>query len=251
MLPDATVRYADHEDAVIDLHVPEEPNGRLLVLLHGGFWRSQWDRRHTRPMARALAQRGWLVATPEYRRVGGGGGGGWPVTGDDVHRAVDRLPDLVTGLGLLGGPITVTGHSAGGHLAMWLATTGLPVERVVALAPVCDLGAADRLGLGSHATRALMGGHDPTAADPMTLFAARPSAGIVIMHGDVDEDVPVSLSRGLVRAHPWVHLVELPGIGHMELVDPGCIAVFDQVVLALEPDSAPTGGVRLDPATGR
>ncbi len=249
MLPDVTVRYADHEDAVIDLHVPAEPTGRMLVLLHGGFWRSPWDRRHTRPLARALAEHGWLVATPEYRRVGGGGG--WPVTGEDVQLAVARLPALLTGLDLPVGPITVAGHSAGGHLAMWLSTTGLPVERVVALAPVCDLGEAVRLGLGAGATQAMLGEHQPAAADPMVLFAEPPGAAVVIVHGALDEEVPVSLSRGLVAAHPWVRLVALPGVGHMELVDPGCTEVFDQVLTAMEPGPGTNAEAWLHPAGGR
>ncbi len=226
MLPDATVRYADHDDAVIDLHLPASAHGRLLVLLHGGFWKAEWDRRHTRPMARALADLGWLVATPEYRRVGNGGG--WPVTGEDVELAVSRLPSLLSGLDLPTGPLSVTGHSAGGHLALWLATTGLTtglqVERVVALAPVCDLREAIRLGLGSGATQALLDGADPGPADPMALFRERPAAEVVIVHGDRDDAVPLSLSRGFVAAHPWVDLRELPGVGHMELVEPGSVA---------------------------
>ena len=232
MLPDATVRYADHEDAVIDLHLPDGEAGRVVVLLHGGFWKAQWDRRHTRPMARALAERGWMVATPEYRRVGNGGG--WPTTGDDVHLAVSRLPALLEGLSLPCGPLVVTGHSAGGHLALWLATTGLAIERVVALAPVCDLGEATRLGLGSNATAALFGEADADLADPMVLFAQRPSADVAIVHGDEDEDVPVSLSRGFVAAHPFVGLHELPGVGHMELIDPASEHEFAQVVRALQ-----------------
>ncbi len=67
--PTLSVRYADHDDAVIDLHLPDEAADRLVVLLHGGFWKPEWDRRHTRPMARALADAGCTVATPEYRRV--------------------------------------------------------------------------------------------------------------------------------------------------------------------------------------
>ena len=75
-LPDATARYAGHQDAVVDLHLPAGslptgPDTPLVVLLHGGFWKQEWDRRHTRPMARALAERGLVVATPEYRRVRG------------------------------------------------------------------------------------------------------------------------------------------------------------------------------------
>ena len=174
MLPDAVLRYADHEDAVVDLHLPDGPTDRVVVLIHGGFWKAEYDRRHTRPMARALADRGLVVATPEYRRVGNGGG--WPVTADDVLLAVQQLPELLGRVGIEPAPLVVTGHSAGGHLALWLATTDLPVQRVVALAPVCDLGEAIRLGLGDDATTAFLGGADPTVADPMVLLADRPDS---------------------------------------------------------------------------
>lgn len=219
MLPDAVLRYADHDDAVIDVHLPDVPADRVVVLIHGGFWKAEWDRRHTRPMARALAAEGYVVATPEYRRVGGGGG--WPVTADDVRLAVSRLPELLGSIGVAPAPLVVTGHSAGGHLALWLATRGVPIERVVALAPVCDLQEAVRLGLGSDATRAFLGDADPAVADPMVLLAERPAAEVHIVHGTADEEVPVSLSRRLVAAHPWVELHELPGAGHFEVIQPG------------------------------
>ena len=234
-LPDATVRYAGHEDAVVDLHLPggprpTGPDAPLVVLLHGGFWKHEWDRRHTRPMARALADLGMAVATPEYRRVRGGGG--WPVTGDDVHLAVRRLPDLLGGLGIATGPTVVTGHSAGGHLALWLATLDLPVARVVALAPVCDLREAIRLHLGGDAATALLGDADPASADPMVLFADRPSCVVEVVHGVEDDAVPVSLSRGLAAAYPWIRLRELPGVGHFEVIEPGSVA-WPTVVEAL------------------
>ena len=39
------------------------------------------------------------------------------------------------------------GHSAGGHLALWLAAqNNLPLRGVVSLAGVCDLKAYERLG---------------------------------------------------------------------------------------------------------
>jgi acetyl esterase/lipase len=226
MLPDAVLRYAEHEDAVVDVHLPggslpRGPVPRVVVLLHGGFWKSAYDRRHTRPMARALADQGLVVATPEYRRVGAGGG--WPVTGEDVLLAVRRLPELLDSIGVTSGPLVVTGHSAGGHLALWLTAQGVPVERVVALAPVCDLREAMRLGLGDNATQAFLDGADPDPADPMVLLDTQPEAGIVIVHGEDDDVVPVSLSRGLVAAHPWVQLREVPG-GHMEVIEPGSVA---------------------------
>lgn len=234
-LPDAVVRYADHDDAVIDLHLPEGAAERLVVLLHGGFWKSEWDRRHTRAMARALAGAGCTVATPEYRRVGAGGG--WPVTGDDVLSAVSRLPDLLGSLGIAAGVPVVTGHSAGGQLALWLATTGVPIDRVVALAPVCDLREAIRLDLGDGATQALLDGADPDPADPMVVLTSRPEAGVVVIHGVDDDDVPLSLSRGLVERHPWVQLREVPG-DHMGLIEPGS-AVWPTVLAALTERRSP------------
>ena len=218
MLPDGVLRYADHDDAVVDVHRPDEPADRGVVLVHGGFWKAEWDRRHTRPMARALADEGFVVATPEYRRVGRGGG--WPVTADDVLLAVRRLDGLLASIGVVARPPVVTGHSAGGHLAIWLATRDVPVERVVALAPVCDLQEAVRLGLGGDATRAFLGGADPAVADPMVLLGNRPGPGIVIVHGADDDVVPASLSRRLVERHPWVDLREVPG-GHFDVIQPG------------------------------
>ncbi len=205
------------------MHVPAAPNGVTVLLLHGGFWKTAYDRKHTREMAAALAAEGFLVATPEYRRVGPGGAGGWPRTGADVRRAATRLPGLLAGIGHEVGTLRVTGHSAGGHLALWLATTDLPIERVVALAPVCDLREAIRRGLGSDAARAFLGGIDPDEADPMVLLDDRPLAAISVVHGVDDDVVPIDLARNLVRRHPWIRLVEVPG-GHFEVIEPGSVA---------------------------
>lgn len=225
-LPDAVFRYAEHADGLLDVHLPPQPSRptRVVVLLHGGFWKTAYDRKHTRPVARALADAGLVVATPEYRRVGPGGTGGWPRTGTDVRRAVDELPGLLAGIGVEVDELQVLGHSAGGHLALWLATTGLPIARTVALAPVGDLREAIRLGLGSDATVAFLGDRDRdnalAEADPRLLLAERPQGAVHVIHGTDDADVPVSLSRGLVEQHGWIRLTELP-VGHFEVIDPG------------------------------
>jgi len=243
-LPDAVLRYDDHDDALLDVHLPDRANGVTVFLLHGGFWKTAYDRKHTRAMAVALSDAGFLVATPEYRRVGPGGAGGWPRTGADVLRAATLLPDLLSGIGEEVGTLLVTGHSAGGHLALWLATRGLPVDRVVALAPVCDLREAIRLGLGSDAARAFLGEIDPDPADPMVLLASRPAAEIRIVHGVDDDVVPVDLARRLVARHPWVQLDEVPG-GHFEVIEPGSVA-WPAVVDALTTSRRPTAGQQAD-----
>jgi hypothetical protein len=115
------------------------------------------------------------------------------------------------------------------------------VQRVVALAPVCDLAEATRLHLGDGATTAFLDGADPSAADPMVLLVDRPDTEVDIVHGVDDDNVPVSLSRGFVSRHPWAHLHEVPG-GHFELIEPGSVA-WSTVVAELTRD--PSGGATL------
>jgi len=225
-LPDAVVRYAAHDDGLVDVHLPlpgSEP-APLVVLLHGGFWKQAYDRKHTRAVAAALAGAGYVVATPEYRRVGGAGG--WPTTLEDVDAAVGALPALLARLGVATAGLTAVGHSAGGHLALWLANQGHDLDRVVGLAPVGDLRAAARERLGDGATQALLGGEPEEhperydAADPAVRLADRPACEVVLAHGSDDDVVPVANSQGVAAAHPFVDLRVVEGADHFDLMNP-------------------------------
>ncbi|MEU7587867.1 alpha/beta hydrolase [Micromonospora sp. NPDC049230] len=231
--PDRTVAYGDHPDQVADLRRPAGvgPARPLVVVLHGGFWRVEYDRRHTDPLAAALAADGYPVAQLEYRRTGQPGGG-WPGTLTDVLTGVaelpglaaEALPDRVTQVA----PILV-GHSAGGHLALYVAATApATVGGVLALAPVADLGEAYRRDLDSGAVAALLGGGPAevpdryAATDPRLLVPTRTRT--VVVHGSEDQQVPVEMSRGFVAAATAagsdISLVELPGCEHFGLIDP-------------------------------
>src|ERR671923_2806184 len=118
--PDVTLRYGPESEHVADLRLPQavrEATGpaRLVLFLHGGFWRARYDRTHTWSLGAALASAGFAVCTPEFRRVGQPGGG-WPGTFDDVAAAVDALPDLALAAAGPGGltprPLVLAGHSA-------------------------------------------------------------------------------------------------------------------------------------------
>jgi dipeptidyl aminopeptidase/acylaminoacyl peptidase len=122
--------------------------------------------------------------------------------------------------------MTLTGHSAGGHLVLWLANQPHPVDRVVALAPVGNLRAAVRWGMGSGAAVDFLGGTPEQvpeaydAADPATRMRSRPAAEVVVVHGDRDDDVPVESSRGLQARFDWLDYRELAGADHFDVVDP-------------------------------
>lgn len=224
--PDAVLRYAPHDDGLVDVHLPVGPSRprALVFLVHGGFWRQEHDRRHVRPMANALAAEGYAVAVPEYRRTGGAGG--WPTTGEDVDAALGAVPKLLSGTGVETTTTTLVGHSAGGHLVLWLANQPHDLHRVVALAPVGNLRAAAEHGMGGGAVLDLLGGTPERipevydAADPATRMRARPTSEVVVVHGDDDEDVPVQSSRGLAARFDWLDYRELAGVGHMAVIDP-------------------------------
>ena len=244
--PDRSLRYGGDDDHVIDLRLPRGDDGPrpLVVVVHGGFWRAAFDRRHAGPQASALVEEGYVVAVPEYRRVGQDGGG-WPGTFDDTARWSDRLVDLVcaeVGEDVVARDrVVLVGHSAGGHLALWAASrhrlpasspwrrdAPLPVRGVVALAGVCDLSLAAVLRLSDGATQDLMGGGPEqgddryAAADPARLLPS--GVPSVLVHGAQDTNVPVELSREYARratvAGDDVRLVELPGAAHFEVIDP-------------------------------
>jgi acetyl esterase/lipase len=255
--PDLVLTYGAGPDQVADVRLPRRPADSspggargagprpapLVMFLHGGFWRSAFDRTHTAPLATALAAAGFAVCVPEFRRTGQRGGG-WPGTFDDVATAVDVLPSLVreaAGAGVISDePALLAGHSAGGHLALWAASRHrLPpgttwhapegqVRGVVPLAAVSDLSACHALRLGGGAAKALIGGgpgRHPDRyrlADPMLLLPA--GCPVRLVHGSADDRVPCAMSRDyLARARAAgddVALDELPGAGHFDVIDP-------------------------------
>ncbi|NUW46877.1 alpha/beta hydrolase family protein [Nonomuraea rhodomycinica] len=234
-----TFRYGPHPDQIADVTLPTRATGAapLVMLLHGGFWRAAHDRLHVRVVADALTSEGYAVANVEYRRVGGGGG--WPATFMDVAQAADTLPALIerSRPGRLDLDRTVyLGHSAGGQLAVWAALrdrlpqaapgrTAVPprVAGVVALAPVVDLAGTYALGDGGGPVADLLGGGPGdvperyAAADPAALGAS--PAPVIVVHGDLDEVLPVDLSRRY-HASCGGKLIEVPGAGHFDLIDP-------------------------------
>lgn len=241
--PDGTFRYGPEPEHVVDVRLPAGPDVRrrspAVVVVHGGFWTAAWDRAHAGPLSEGLVQAGYVVATVEYRRVGQPGGG-WPGTFDDTARVTDALPTLLAPHADIGS-IVLVGHSAGAHLALWAAArhrlpagsrwhraAPLPIRGVVSLAGVTDLVEAARLGLGDGAAVALVGGGLRRQADryastsPVALVPL--GTCVTLVHGDADPHVPVELSRRYrdlaVSAGDEVALIELPGVGHFELIDP-------------------------------
>jgi acetyl esterase/lipase len=235
--PPRQIAYGDHPDQVGNLHLPAAGDGPgpAVVLVHGGFWKWGWDRTLMTPLARGLASRGCAAWNIEYRRVGQEGGG-WPGTLADAAAALDALADLDE---VDAARVVTVGHSAGGHLALWLAgrhriPAGQPgagprvrPRGAVSQAGVADLvrGAEERLGGG--ACQALLGGEP--AEVPERYAVASPTAllplGVpqLLVHGLLDANVPPSQSRDYAEAAraagDEVELVELAAADHFDVIE--------------------------------
>ena len=243
--PDVVLRYDHHDDALIDVFLPAglghpATPRPLVVLIHGGFWRQEWDRMPIRPLANALRRRGLVVAVPEYRRTGGGGG--WPQTGYDVERALAVLPsaldEVAPGRIEPQAACVLAGHSAGGHLALWAGLRAQPgrICSIVALAPVSDLRYAAEVGMGEGAVQALMGGepHEQPEnyADANVAPLLPGDIAVTVIQGTEDKQVTVEMNRRLAAAQSATPLryIELEGVEHFALIDP-LSAVFESTVL--------------------
>lgn len=247
--PDATAAYGEHPDQIVDFYAPHGdegatgPTAPLVVVLHGGAWRERHDRQHITPFADFLARRGFAVANVEYRRGGTepGSAGRCPDTLDDIATALDALPDLVrTHLPRADPRRTVlTGHSAGGQLALWAAARQVlpaeapwhrstpPFRGVVALAPIAHFGVARELGVCGGAVGQFLGDDGNDAwTDPAALLPT--GIATTVVQGLADETVPPQVTEAYADAAAKegepAGLTLLDGVGHFALIDPAADA---------------------------
>lgn len=234
-----TVPYGPNEPQAGDLHLPAGSGPWPVVcLLHGGFWRAPHGRDALTPVALDLARLGYAAWNIGYRRIGEAGGG-WPGTLDDVAAAVDHLATLRDqGVALDLARVVVIGHSAGGQLALWIASrarqaaTRVRPCAAIGLAAVSDLERAWALDAGQGAVRAFL--RASPAVEPARCAAVSPIAllplGVpqLLLHGARDDTLPAALSRDYAAAAraagDAIDHVELPDQGHMDFLVPASAA---------------------------
>jgi len=215
--PDEVVAYGTGADHIADVRFGGDgaQHRPLVLVIHGGFWRPQYDRMHTGPMAEAIASAGWTVASVEYRRIPGEP----DKTLHDVSEALTKLPAQIA---RHSGKVILVGHSAGGHLVLWLTVARRSPQLVgtLALAPSADLQLAHELNLGDGAAVAFLGAHPGTRPDVDPRRLPSPQTATTIVHGDEDDVVPLSVAQSYITAHPCARLVRLTGAGHFAPIDP-------------------------------
>lgn len=245
---DVRLPYGPLPDQFADLYLPAGPGPHpVIVLIHGGCWRDRFDLAPLGPFAAALRDAGYAVYSLEYRRLDASGG--WPMTFVDVGLGADALRTVAPHYNLDPTQVVAMGHSAGGHLALWLAARpGLPanssvaaadplrLRAVVGLAALGDLATAAAQELCGGAVPELVGGRAERYAEASP--AARLPLGTPHIHlvGSADPIVPApyvaAFTEAAAAAGDTVALTTIADAGHFELTTPGSRA-WPEVLAAL------------------
>ena len=177
-----------------------------------------------------LLELGFYVWNIEYRRIG-----------ETNHKWRDAFDDVIIAINELGNiknkyssvdltNVLVVGHSAGGHLAIWLNSQSLKIEvkKFIGLSPILDLEIAYYENSGDGAVERLLHGK-PNEFQERYLYSSpiklcTKNSSELIIHGKMDEYVPIKWSKSyyekIRHLTDKVHLIELDSCGHMDFIDP-------------------------------
>jgi acetyl esterase/lipase len=235
--PTTTVRYGSDPLQVVDVWLPA---GRgpfpTVLMIHGGCWQTDVADRHLMDwVSNDLKRRGIAVWNIDYRGVDRPGGG-YPGTFLDAAAAADALRDHAREFDLDTSHIVAVGHSAGGHLALWLAgrprlpassalhsARPLPIAAVVSLGGLPDLELETKVdnGCGKTVSATVAGGHYAETSVPRL---APLGVRQYLVNGLDDPIIPTLLAtdyqKKMRAAGDKVTVDWIPASGHFELIAP-------------------------------
>ncbi|PSJ37127.1 alpha/beta hydrolase [Allosphingosinicella deserti] len=241
--PTASIQYGDDQMQAVDLWLPAGSGPHPVVLMvHGGCWQTEIaDRRIMNWIAEDLRVRGIAVWNIDYRGVDRAGGG-YPGTFLDAAAAADALRTHADEYRLDLGRVVAVGHSAGGHLALWLAgrrrlpprsplrTAGDPIaiSTAISLGGLPDLEEAARppgSGCGTEVIGKLTGGHYEDSSVPRL---APLGVRQVLVNGLQDGIIPSVYAEAYAgqmrRSGDDVEVRMVDRTGHVELIVPDSAA---------------------------
>jgi acetyl esterase/lipase len=235
----------------------------VAVVIHGGCWRASYaSHGYMSLVADTLRRLGYATWNIEYRAVDRPGGG-WPGTLRDVAAAADFVRDLASRLPLDTARVLAIGHDSGGEFALWLAARHrlgpdsplavpdpLPLLAVISLGGPGDLRSfVDTSTVESEdcgqAVAGLLGGvydvapdnwHDGSPSERLPLGVPQR-----LVAGEWDPILTPAAARSYVDrarlAGDDAAYVQLPGVGHFEMVVPGskAWAAVERVIQTLVP----------------
>ena len=204
------VPYGDTPRQTYDLFSPEGSAKGLMIFVHGGYWLN-FDCKSWSHFATGALARGWSVAMPSYDLC------------PDVSIAeiTQQIARAVTSIAAaVPGPITLSGHSAGGHLvARMLAPDMLPgavvdrIQMVAPISPVSDL----RPLLNTDMNHSLKMDEAAASAESPALYPA-PDTPVHVFVGEEERPAFLDQSHWLSKAWSIPETV-VPGKHHFDVID--------------------------------
>jgi acetyl esterase/lipase len=238
--PDRLVAYGADPLQHVDLWLPKTKGAHPVVLMaHGGCWQTDVAKADIMNwIADDLRKRGIAVWNVEYRGIDRPGGG-YSGTFLDVANASDALAKNAAKYHLKTGRVVVIGHSAGGHLALWLAARrSLPRSSPLYSAHPIKLAAAISLGglpdleaasvppgntCDTESVTRLVGPPSPTHpdvyADTSPARLPDPAIPVTLVNGTLDRIAPPPFAEAYA-AKRKVRRVTIADEGHVELITP-------------------------------
>ncbi|UWQ90755.1 alpha/beta hydrolase [Rhodobacteraceae bacterium M382] len=215
------IPYGAGERHRFDLFLPEGPPKGVFIFVHGGYWMA-FDKSSWSHLAAGMLAHGWAVAMPSYDlcpdvRIG-------DIT-RQIAQAVRRIAQEIAG------PITLAGHSAGGHLVARIldpsildAEVGQRIQMDMPISPLSDLRPLIQTGMNE---KFLMDAAEAQAESPVEMTDRHGARVVVWVGGD---ERPAFLDQARWLAESWgVGHVVAQGKHHFDVIDPLADAESDIV----------------------
>ena len=203
--------YGVSERQKYDLFLPAVPAKGTVIFVHGGYWRA-FDRKSWSHLAAGPLARGWAVAMPSYDLCP-------EVTIAAITRQIAAVVQTVAGA--TSGPVSLTGHSAGGHLvarmldrALIPESVGKRFHAIVPISPLSDLEPLLKTSMNADF------GLDPAQAkaeSPVRMMSRYP-ADVTVWVGADERPAFLDQARWLARAWGCDQVIA-PGKHHFDVID--------------------------------
>lgn len=237
--PAIKFNYANESPMQVgELRLPVTASPQLfpvVIVVHGGCWVSSLADYHFMDnFSNAITDLGYATWNIEYRAIGTGGE--WPVMFQDLNKAVDYVRTLGQAYPLDLNKVIVIGHSAGGHIALWIASRGklkpesvlytenpLMIRGAISLAGIANV-TATNTACGNEAINIIGANTVARLGETSPLHMLPIGVRTILMSGRSDNIVPSSIgieyNRKAMELGDDSKHYDLEGMTHFDLIDP-------------------------------